>query len=346
MSKKKLIWVVLFLLIAGLSIWTITSQCSSFSFKELCDDIVNANKPLLILSFICMLGFIYFEGLSLCTIIKELYPEKYKRHGILYSTSDIYFSAITPSASGGQPASAYFMMRDGVPGSIAMIVLIVNLIMYVLSLMITGLICIIFRYDLLASYDGFAKLLIVIGYVVLAGLVAAFFLLLFHDTLFSKIANTVFKILIKLHLLHNEERRRAKLNNMIDDYRECSKAISGKKKMLIKVFCINMLQRLSQISVSMFVFLSVGGPLKKAFDVWVIQGLTLVGANCIPIPGAMGAADYLLIEGFSHVPEIESTANLELLCRGISFYSCTILSGIIVLIGYFVIRKVDNDRLL
>lgn len=346
MSKKKLIWVVVFLLIAGLSIWTIASQCSSFSFKELCDDVVNANKPLLLISFICMLGFIYFEGVSLCTIIKELYPEKYKRHGILYSASDIYFSAITPSASGGQPASAYFMMRDGIPGSISMIVLIVNLIMYVLSLMIAGLVCIASRYDLLIAYDGFAKILIGIGYVILTGLVIAFFLLLFHDTLFSKIANGIFKVLVKLHLLHNVERRKAKIDNIIDDYRECSKAISGKKKMLIKIFFVNILQRISQISVTMFAFLAIGGPVYRAFDVWVIQGLTLVGANCIPIPGAMGAADYLLIEGFSHIPEIESTANLELLCRGISFYSCTIISGIIVLIGYFVIRKVDNDRLL
>lgn len=342
MTKKKLIWVVVFILIAGLSIWTITSQCSSFSFKELCDDIKNANKPLLIVSFVCMLGFIYFEGVALCILIKEFSPSEYKRHGILYSTSDIYFSAITPSASGGQPASAYFMMRDGVPGSISMIVLIVNLIMYVISLMITGLICIIARFDLFIQYDDFAKLLIVIGYIVLAGLEVAFFLLLFHDTLFSKIANGVFKILTKLHLFHHEDRKRAKLQNLIDDYRECSKAISGKKRILFKAFCFNMLQRIAQISVSMFVFLSIGGSAKKAFDVWAVQGLTLVGANCIPIPGAMGAADYLLIEGFSHIPEIESTANLELLCRGISFYSCTIISGIIVLIGYIVSRKVDR----
>ncbi|MFR2128888.1 MAG: hypothetical protein ACLS4M_06675 [Eubacterium ventriosum] len=38
------------------------------------------------------------------------------RKCLVYSSSDIYFSAITPSATGGQPASAYFMMKDKVWG--------------------------------------------------------------------------------------------------------------------------------------------------------------------------------------------------------------------------------------
>ncbi len=57
---------------------------------------------------------------------------------IIYSTSDIYFSAITPSAAGGQPASAFYMVRDGMPVSVATSALLLNIVCYTASLDIIG----------------------------------------------------------------------------------------------------------------------------------------------------------------------------------------------------------------
>ena len=61
------------------------------------------------------------------------YKRKFRK-ALVYSTSDIYFSAITPSATGGQPASAYFMMNDKIPGAVTTIVLLVNLTLYTTSI--------------------------------------------------------------------------------------------------------------------------------------------------------------------------------------------------------------------
>ena len=52
-----------------------------------------------------------FEGEALREIVFHMgYPTKHK-DAFVYSAADIYFSAITPSASGGQPASAFFMIK-------------------------------------------------------------------------------------------------------------------------------------------------------------------------------------------------------------------------------------------
>ena len=106
------------------------------------------------------------------------------------------------------------------------------------------------------------------------------------------------------------------------------------RKMLCNVFLLNMLQRLCQISVASFMFLAVGGYGRCVSEVWAVQSLALVGSNGMPVPGAMGVIDYLLIEGFSHIQEIDSVANMELLVRGVSFYICVCLCGILTLIGY------------
>ncbi len=53
------------------------------------------------------LALSFFEGEALREIVFHMgYPTKHK-DAFVYSAADIYFSAITPSASGGQPASAF-----------------------------------------------------------------------------------------------------------------------------------------------------------------------------------------------------------------------------------------------
>ena len=44
----------------------------------------------------------------------------------------------------------------------------------------------------------------------------------------------------------------------------------------------------------------------------------------MPIPGAMGVADYIMIDGFKQLVG-RNAANMELLCRGIDVYKRQIL---------------------
>ena len=114
--KKTKIWGLIFLVMALFTIWAVIAQSKSFSFAQFQDTLHNSSVGWMIAASVSMLGFIVFEGMALLCIVKALgYPRRFTK-GFLYSAADIYFSAITPSATGGQPASAYFMMQDGVPG--------------------------------------------------------------------------------------------------------------------------------------------------------------------------------------------------------------------------------------
>jgi uncharacterized membrane protein YbhN (UPF0104 family) len=105
-------------------------------------------------------------------------------------------------------------------------------------------------------------------------------------------------------------------------------------------FLSNFLQRLSQLAVSMFVFIATTGhSFWEATDVLFIQGYTVLGSSCIPIPGAIGISDYLMLDGFSSIMSEAEAVNLELLSRSLSFYLCVFICGISVLIRYFTIKK-------
>ena len=159
-NKNKIICFIVTLLLAAFTIYAVFSG-GGISFDELMTCIKNASWPELILAMLSMLGFIYFEGEAIRVIVAHMgYPTK-RSHGFVYSAADVYFSAITPSASGGQPASAFFMMRDGMPGAAVMTALLVNLIMYTLAVVTIGLVDVIFFPKIFLNFTWAGKLLII-----------------------------------------------------------------------------------------------------------------------------------------------------------------------------------------
>lgn len=345
MNKKKGIWAVLFLVIAAFSIWAVIAQCKDFSLENFKECIRKANPAWLVAAVFCMMGFIVFEGLALQSIIKAFgYPKGWHK-GFVYSSADIYFSAITPSATGGQPASGYFMMADGIPGAVVTVSLIVNLIMYTAAFLVVGAVCLMIRPRMYLMFHLPGRILIVVGYAILLGLGIMFYLFIKKEKVIFGLADRVMVFLGKIHILHRINKRRRNLVKTMQEYRECTRMIAGHQKMLVQAFLFNLLQRVSQITVTMCVFLATGGAADKALDIWVTQSLVAIGSNCIPVPGAMGVADYLLLDGFSNMMSAHYATNLELLSRSLSFYSCIIISGVTVVAAWLLRNITLKERI-
>ena len=121
-TKKKIIWAFVSLFLAGLCIWLVIRGSGELSLETLRAKLENANPVLMMLSALSMFGFIFFEALAMHALLKDSGYRKKKRYCITYAAADVFVSAITPSASGGQPASAFFMMLDGIPGTVSTVV--------------------------------------------------------------------------------------------------------------------------------------------------------------------------------------------------------------------------------
>lgn len=331
-GKKKIVWTLVFLALVGLTLFTVINQSESFSLGGFAEYVAGASKRWIVLAFISMIGFIVFEGLAILVLARAFgYKRRFGR-GLIYSSTDIYFSAITPSATGGQPASAYFMMKDKIPGAVTTIILLINLTLYTTSIIVIGIVCFVTRPEMFAGFSVISKWMITIGFLFQFVLLVVFVLLVYKEKIVMKIANGGMKILHKLHLMHNIEKRQARLFEVEKQYKECADAIKHHKKSIIVAFLCNLMQRISQIMVAVCVFIGVGGNVSQAFDAFVAQGYVVMGSNSVPIPGAVGAADYLFIDGFGSL--VKDTISVELLSRGISFYSCIIICGIITLVVY------------
>ncbi len=336
--KSKIFWGILFVFIAAFSIWAVVGQNKEFSFGKFVSYITGSFNIYLILAFVCSFGFIFFEGLAVICICKSMGYKRGLKQGFVYAASDAYFSAITPSATGGQPASAFFMKKTGIPLSVSTVVLIVNVMMYTLSVMFFGIFSFVFDFNLFMSFDIFSRTLIILGICTQVIFIIFLLFILKKAGIIYRVGCAVIDFLGKLKLIRKKESKKAKLLAYIDSYRACSAAVKGKKKMLISAFLLNLMQRISIMAVLLFSYLATGGSWGNAAEVWATQGLVTLGANSVPIPGSMGIVDYILLDGLQNFMDESSAVYLELLSRGISFYFCVIFSGLATLLAYLIIR--------
>lgn len=340
---KNVIWAIISLLLAVFTISTMLKQSRTVSLNDLADAIASSDKRWLIPAFVSAGLFVFFEGLAIRSVLMDAGYKCGCMNGLLYSTSDVFFSAITPSATGGQPASAYFMHRDGIPAGVVSAVLVLNLMMYTVSVVVLGVISICFKPEAFFGFGTLSKVLIILGFAVLILLSLIFLSILKKgDFVFDKLTKFIL-FLSRKGIIRRTDPKLARIKKISADYEKCSALISGNASIKFYSFIWNLLQRTSQIVVPMLVYLSIGGDRHKSFMVFSKQCLVTIGYNFVPIPGAMGISDYLMIDGFTELMGWETAFSTEMISRGITFYTCVAVCGIITLIGYIFGRK-KNDR--
>jgi len=340
---SKALWTFVFIAISALSIWAVVSHTKDFSATKFLSFAKHANPAWLCAAILSMLGFIVFEGIALITICRSFGYKTRLGSGFVYSASDIYFSAITPSATGGQPASAFFMIKDSVPGTVVTVALLANLVMYTAAIVILGIISFITHPSLLANFSAASTTLIVFGFVVMLSLLTLFIMLVFKKGLLHGLCRFSVKLAAKLHIIRNADKKLESLNGKMESYSKNASLLAGKGKTLFAVFIFNLLQRVCQIAVTAFTYLAEGGSLSEAANVFFTQTNVTLGSHCIPIPGAMGVTDYLMLDGFGEL-NIANPAFLELLSRSLSFYICIIICGLTTLVACCALSGKDKRR--
>ncbi|MCI8526071.1 MAG: flippase-like domain-containing protein [Oscillospiraceae bacterium] len=333
-KSRRWIWNIVFLLVAVLSIWAVASQNKGFSLRAFWASVTRAKPGWLAGAAGCMLGFIFFEACALRSACRTLDCPVTLRAGCLYAASDIYFSAITPSATGGQPACGYLMMRGGMSGMAATAVLLLNLATYSLAILFIGLVSLVLRPGVFLRFGAPSRVLIAVGFAVQLGLALLFLVLTSSERLLKRICAWGLRVMGKLRILRDKEKWQSKLRRAMEDYRRCAQLFGGERSLLLRSFGFNVLQRASQISVTMLVFLAMGGRPALALDVWAMQSYVVIGSNSVPVPGAMGVADYMMLDGLSAILPEPIAVDMELLSRSLSFYCCILLCALMVLFSY------------
>lgn len=329
-------WAFITLLIGILTIVAVISQSRELTFSELLARMRQMNAGAQVLVYLCIAGYIVSEGAALWLLCREAGYKRSLLDTSIYAASDIYCAAITPSATGGQPVCAWFMKRDHIPMGYITAVLSLYLIMHTFSTLTVGFLGILIGRDVFHDMSLLSKILIVMGYFAIAVLAFLFVAVTqWHDRII-RVGNRIIGGCAKKGWIKREQYWRDRLKSTVDDYSVGVKDLSAGWLVLLKVYGLNIVQRLCQTVISAIVYSATvtGGSADGARKVFVSQIFSMIGSSCMPVPGGMGFADYLLFDGCHTILAKEAALQLELMSRGFSFYLCIIICLLIVVIGY------------
>ena len=340
--KKSVKNFLLLLLLAVITVCTysvITQWSRDFTPEGLRSLLYGADPVYMVLAGLCAFGFIWFEGAALrCTC-------RFLGHGfgfgraIVFSASDIYFSAITPSAAGGQPAALLMMMRRGVPAAVATMALLLNLVMYTAAILAVSILAFLFFPQLLLGLEPASQIFVYIGAALQVGFIVLFIVCIFREKTVMRIASFGLKLCCRVKLIRDYDMHMEKLRKTVGQYNRCGALLRSEKLLLVKVFLLNLAQRLSVIMVAVFTFLAVGGAPGLVPEAFAAQTFAVLGSNAMPVPGAVGIVDYIFMNGFARI--IDDPVSLGLLSRGLSFYATSAFCGLLMLAD-FIKRKIRN----
>lgn len=342
-TKKQILNISFVVLLFVVMIFMLSNITNELSFSNIKSFLSGSNPLFLGLAILCWLLFISFEALSLHIILKKLGHKPKIKSSIAYTTADTYYSAITPSATGGQPASAFYMIRDGISGGTAGFSLIFNLVGYTSAILLIGIIALTFGFNQFLLLSSFVKILIVIGFVLQISLLSFFILCMCKHTLVKKCCYGIINILCKLRIIRKKEKWIERVDSVVNKYNSCYKEFKNNKTLLIPVILCNFLQRSSQVLISAFVCKAATNC--NIADIFILQSLVLLGYNSIPLPGGSIAYEYLYLSIYGLFFEDAFIVVALMVTRAISYYFSLLISGIYTMIYHLFQSKWNKKNI-
>lgn len=131
-DKKKMIFNIVFLILVFAG--TLYGVFHGENLGEIVHIVKTVDPLWLIPGVICVVIFIWGESIIIFYMMHTLGIKLKKWTCFLFSSVGFFFSCITPSATGGQPAQIYYMKKEKIPIPVSTLVLMIVTITYKLVL--------------------------------------------------------------------------------------------------------------------------------------------------------------------------------------------------------------------
>lgn len=301
------------------------------SLKSIIPVITKSNPLFLVIGLFLMIVFISCEAINIKMIMNSLNIKLPIKNCLCYSFVGFYFSAITPSASGGQPAQVYYMKRDNINISHSSLSLLIITVVFQIVMLIFGLFMYFLKYDFITQNVKGIKWLMIYGVVINIILIALIFAAIFSKKTITKIINFFIKILYKIKIIKDLDGAKEKVLNQIAEYSNGAQYIKKNPSLLLKVTFVTIIQKICVYSIPFFVYKAFNLSGHTLIEVLAIQSLLTIAVSSLPIPGAVGVTETSFMTLFKIFFSSGLILPAMLMSRMISFYAILIISGIITI---------------
>ena len=166
MKQKKMNWKEMSIglcLVALLAWFTFYVLLSGNSAQTLGSTFVRADIRFVSMGFACMFLFVNCEAANIRLLMRTFGKKVPYWRSLSYAFTDFYFSAITPSATGGQPMQLYYMVRDGFGAAHSSFSLLATAAVYQMTVLVYGCVMVGANLPFVMGESRVIRLLLVFG---------------------------------------------------------------------------------------------------------------------------------------------------------------------------------------
>lgn len=288
MAKRKIPWglIYIFAIIIAVIVFGIVNR----EFGNVFYTMKNLSPMYLAVAVLVTLIYFAFEGgISRMLMRSQGVPMKLST-ALKISLIGLFYSYITPSATGGQPMQSAYLRRDKVPVGVSAAVLIIKFFCFQCAFFLCSLASFIFMYPKLHAETPRLIPLIILGLIINGGSIV-FFPSLFVGKVLHTICRLAKWLVGKFKFLQRHFDLLSAIDKFEMDFISYKENFKEKRLSIIWGILLSIPQFVLQMSVIFFVFLSFGYTEISYFEVLSVQSLLQVSVSFMPMPGASGAQE-------------------------------------------------------
>lgn len=322
-------WLVVMAALAWLTFHILFKNHSAESLLKAFSE---ADLRFVILGGVCMAAYAILEAESIRTLMRAFQTEVPVFRSLGYTCADFYFSALTPSATGGQPMQLYYMVRDGFGFAQSSFSLFILAAVYQLMVLIYGIGMTLLDFPYVMSQGRLIKWLLVFGVVVNGICSLGILLIILKRSLAERLFAVITAVLVKLRIVKNRAGFQERTNRLVEEYSRGGACLIRYPLIFIKLILLTGIRLAALFLVPYFAYLALGIGTEGPVRFLVLQAILSLAVTAVPLPGSVGASEGSFLLLYGGVIPAGKLFPLMLLSRGISFYGFLAISGAVTFV--------------
>lgn len=284
---------------------------------------IAALNPIWILMALgCMFMYWCMEAFVLNGITKFHGVRRKFKESFVVTMVGQFFNAVTPFATGGQPAQVLYLMKSGIEGANASSIVMLKFFLFQTVLTVYSLVVIILSFGYFSAKIPLLLTWTILGLAVHASMIILTILFSYNRTLTEKILKFVFRIVKKLRFIKVNEDTELKVEESLSAFHDNAYLLKNNLGLLFKTSFMVFLQLSFYFSISYCVYRSFNLSGADFFQLFSAAVFVATVISIVPLPGSTGGAETGFIGFFGGFFGGGPVVSALLIWRIITFYFC------------------------
>lgn len=291
----------------------------------------------------CLLAYLGYLGCDAFSVYYFLRRQGYAisvRYALFVAVAGIYYSNITPGATGGQPMQVYYLKKHDVPIGIGTSALTVKFFCFQFMLMVMGTVLWIANSGFVAQEVGGNMWILIVGYVYNAISVSFVLLMAVSKRLVRFFIRLFIKVGTKLRICKDPVAAQTKWEDVLSTFHASIMMMRRRPVEMLIQLAIGTAQLLFMMTVIVFLFHGFGLSGAGFWELTTLGVMLYISASYTPLPGASGAQEGVFALYFAKLFPDGIRLMALLLWRFFTYYISLIVGAVVTVYRGFRPHKV------